>query len=71
MDQLIFKASFLGNKTEVFQDRVVYNGLFGILANITIPIKEISSIHLGAIWTPGVMIETSRRSKIRFVSTVQ
>ena len=59
----IFKTSFLGNRTEVYQDRLVYKGLFGILAQISVPISEISSINLGAFWMPGAMVETSGGQK--------
>lgn len=59
----IFKASFLGNRTEVYQDRLVYKGFFGILAEINVPISEISSVNLGAIWMPGAMVETSGGQK--------
>ncbi len=59
----IFKASLLGNRTEVYQDRLVYKGFFGILAEINVPISEISSVNLGAIWMPGAMVETSGGQK--------
>ena len=63
MNEPIFKASFLGNKTEVYQDRLVYKGFFGILAEISVPISEISSVNLGAIWMPGAVVETSGGQK--------
>ncbi len=63
MNEPIFKTSFLGNRTEVYQDRLVYKGFFGILAEISVPISEISSVNLGAIWMPGAMVETSGGQK--------
>lgn len=59
----IFKTSFLGNRTEVYRNRLVYRGFFGILAEINVPISEISSVNLGAVWTPGAMVETSGGQK--------
>lgn len=59
----VFKASFLGNRTEIYRDRLVYGGFFGILAKIIVPISEISSVSLGALWTPGAIVETSGGQK--------
>jgi len=66
MDQPVFKTSFLGNQTEIYQDRLVYRGLFGILAKISLPLKEVASVSLGPIWMPGAMIETSGGQKYGF-----
>lgn len=55
----LFQSSFLGQKLKIFEDRLEYKPLWGILANINVPIKEISSVKLMELWTPGAVIETS------------
>ncbi|MEW5805134.1 MAG: hypothetical protein AB1721_00160 [Patescibacteria group bacterium] len=63
MDKPNFQVSFLGNKTEIFKDKIIYQALWGILGEVSIPLKEISSVKLAAIWTPEVLIETSGGQK--------
>jgi hypothetical protein len=63
MDKPVFEISFMGNKTRVFKDKLVYKALWGILGEISIPIKEISSVKSAVVWTPEVLIETSGGQK--------
>lgn len=63
MEKPIFQSSFLGNQTEIYSDRIVYKGLWGILAKITLPLNQIASVNLGPLWMPGALIETSGGQK--------